>query len=162
MTWSTSRSFLLWFMFDNIQLFPCRKFDSSIFCCVLHIAGEIVLFVKNVSCRNTWGNIRRLLIIISNYRLSIIIGNFGSSRLDQKMNRNYTLGHSVTWKFELYLVLVLIEFLLNFANLNFNFNYNLVIAEISFTLQFSNHPPTRKSSDNCDISAVTDQILMKI
>ena len=53
------------------------------------------------------------------------------------------------------------------ANLSFNFNYNLVIAEISFTLQFSNHPPTqppthRKSSDNCDISAVTDQILMKI
>ena len=129
-------------MFDNIQLFPCRKFDSNIFCCVLHIAGEIVLFVKNVSCRNTWGNIRRLLIIISNYRLSIIIGNFGSSRLDQKMNRNYTLGHSVTWKFELYLVLIFIEFLLNFANLNFNFNYNLVIAEISFTLQFSNHPTT--------------------
>ena len=123
-------------MFDNIQLFPCRKFDSNIFCCVLHIAGEIVLFVKNVSCRNTWGNIRRLLIIISNYRLSIIIGNFGSSRLDQKMNRNYTLGHSVTWKFELYLVLIFIEFLLNFANLNFNFNYNLVIAEISFTLHY--------------------------
>ena len=48
------------------------------------------------------------------------------------------------------------------ANLSFNFNYNLVKAEISFTLQFSNQPPTRKSSDNCDISAVTDQILMKI
>ena len=50
-----------------------------------------------------------------------------------------------------------------FANLSFNFNYNLVIAEISSTLQFSNHPPThRKSSDNCDISPVTDQILMNI
>ena len=60
-----------------------------------------------------------------------------------------------------------------FANLSFNFNYNLVIAEISFTLQFFNDPPNhqppnhqppthRKSSDNCDISAVTDQILMKI
>ena len=54
------------------------------------------------------------------------------------------------------------------ANLSFNFNYNLVKSEISFTLQFSNHPPTqppnhppthRKSSD---ISAVTDQILMKL
>ena len=53
--------------------------------------------------------------------------------------------------------------LLAFANLSFNFNYNLVIAEISFTLQFSNPPPThRKSSDNCDISAVTDQMLLKI
>ena len=49
-----------------------------------------------------------------------------------------------------------------FANLSFTLNYNLVIAEISFTFQFSNHPPTRKSSDNCDISAVIDQILMKI
>ena len=35
-------------------------------------------------------------------------------------------------------------------------------AEISITLQFSNQPPNRKSSDNCDISAVTDPILMKI
>ena len=55
----------------------------------------------------------------------------------------------------------------NIANLSFNVNYNLVKADISFTLQFSNHPPNqppthRKSSDNCDISAVTDQILMKI
>ena len=33
---------------------------------------------------------------------------------------------------------------LSIANLSFNFNYNLVIAEISFTLQFSNHPPTAK------------------
>ena len=30
-----------------------------------------------------------------------------------------------------------------FANLSFNFNYNLVIAEISFTLQFSTHPPQK-------------------
>ena len=50
-----------------------------------------------------------------------------------------------------------------YLGFSFNFNNNLVIAEISFTLQFSNHPPTHsKSNDNCDISAVTDQILMKI
>ena len=58
-------------------------------------------------------------------------------------------------------------FIRTIANLSFNCNYNLVIAEISFTLWFSNNPLTqpptyRKSSDNRDISAVTDQMLMNI
>ena len=34
----------------------------------------------------------------------------------------------------------------NIVNLSFNFNYNLVIAEISFTLQFSNHPPNHPTA----------------
>ena len=55
------------------------------------------------------------------------------------------------------------------ANLSYNFNYNIVESwdwNYSPILQPPNHPPThppnRKSSDNCDISAVTDPIVMKI
>ena len=59
------------------------------------------------------------------------------------------------------------------ANLSYNFNYNIVESwdwNYSPILQPTTHPttqpptqpPNRKSSDNCDISAVTDPILIKI
>ena len=62
---------------------------------------------------------------------------------------------------------------LSIANLSYNFNYNIVESWdwnyspiLQPTTQPPNHrttqPPNRKSSDNCDISAVTDPILMKI
>ena len=51
------------------------------------------------------------------------------------------------------------------ANLSYNFNYNIVKSwdrNYSPILQPTTEPPNRKCSDNCDISAVIDPILMKI
>ena len=87
---------------------------------------------------------------------------------DIHVRAGYILGILFVLLIKKYYVLSYFILFYFIANLSFNFKYNLVIAEISFTLQFSNDPPTqpptthRKSSDICDISAVTDQILMKI